>query len=623
MKDYPAWFVVLIIISLLGSPVFAAADAAFIREFYTKYEYQITMRDGIRLFTIAYVPKDKSRTYPIMLLRTPYRAAPYGLDNYLQNPGIQRGRYFQEGYIIVYQDVRGRYMSEGAFEQVRPYIKDKQTPTDIDESSDTYDTVEWLVNNVPSNNGRVGISGISYPGFYTSMGTIDAHPAVKATSPQAPVSKWMGRDDWYHNGAFLLSHAFSWMVRHGRILEGPTQDSADDFDYGTPDGYKFFLELVTLPSITDRYVPHDVPFWDKLMTHGTWDEFWEERDVLPNLRDIKPAVLVVGGWFDAENLYGALKTYDSIEKNNPNTENMLVMGPWYHGQWNRDDGQFLGPIDFLSKTSEFYTEHVELPFFNHYLKDHPKPDLPEALIFDTGAAEWHRLESWPPEVVETEKLYLRSGGRLSIEPDQEEEGSFAEFISDPARPVPYTARMTQWYAKDYMLEDQRFASRRPDVLVYQTDPLNEDFTVAGPIEVSLVVSTSGTDSDWVVKVIDVYPDDTPDPDPNPTQTRLGGYQMLVRGDALRGKFRNSLAVPDPFQPNQITQLNFTLDDILHTFQRNHRIMVQIQSTWFPLIDINPQRFQDIYTAKAEDFQKATQRVFHSSTLSVGVLKPEK
>ena len=623
MKDYPAWFVVLIIISLLGSPVFAAADAAFIREFYTKYEYQITMRDGIRLFTIAYVPKDKSRTYPIMLLRTPYRAAPYGLDNYLQNPGIQRGRYFQEGYIIVYQDVRGRYMSEGAFEQVRPYIKDKQTPTDIDESSDTYDTVEWLVNNVPSNNGRVGISGISYPGFYTSMGTIDAHPAVKATSPQAPVSKWMGRDDWYHNGAFLLSHAFSWMVRHGRILEGPTQDSADDFDYGTPDGYKFFLELVTLPSITDRYVPHDVPFWDKLMTHGTWDEFWGERDVLPNLRDIKPAVLVVGGWFDAENLYGALKTYDSIEKNNPNTENMLVMGPWYHGQWNRDDGQFLGPIDFLSKTSEFYTEHVELPFFNHYLKDHPKPDLPEALIFDTGAAEWHRLESWPPEVVETEKLYLRSGGRLSIEPDQEEEGSFAEFISDPARPVPYTARMTQWYAKDYMLEDQRFASRRPDVLVYQTDPLNEDFTVAGPIEVSLVVSTSGTDSDWVVKVIDVYPDDTPDPDPNPTQTRLGGYQMLVRGDALRGKFRNSLAVPDPFQPNQITQLNFTLDDILHTFQRNHRIMVQIQSTWFPLIDINPQRFQDIYTAKAEDFQKATQRVFHSSTLSVGVLKPEK
>jgi putative CocE/NonD family hydrolase len=608
-----------LILGIVGCTAVAAADASFIREHYTKYEYQIPMRDGIKLFTIAYVPKDKTENYPIVLTRTPYRIAPYGLDKYIQDPGKQRGRYFQEGYIVVYQDVRGRYMSEGEFVQVRPYIKDKKNSSEIDETTDTFDTVDWLIKNIPGNNGRVGISGISYPGFYTSMGTIDAHPAVKATSPQAPVSKWMARDDWYHNGAFLLAHAFHWMVKHGRVHDEPTQKTANTFSYGTPDGYQFFLELTTLLAVTERYVPENVPFWHELMKHGTWDDFWKQRDILPHLRNIKPAVMVVGGWFDAENLYGALKTYASIEENNPDTTNMLVMGPWYHGQWNRDDGQHLGPIDFQSRTSDFYTEHVELPFFNYHLKDEGELDLPEALIFDTGSNEWHYLDSWPPQTREKVKLYLRRGGELTFERPQQEDGNFSEYISDPAKPVPYTAKMRQWYDKDYMLEDQRFASRRPDVLVFQTDRLSEAVTFAGPIDVSLVVSTSGTDSDWVVKVIDVFPDTTPDPISNPTQASLGGYQMLVRGDVLRGKFRNSLAIPEPVRPNQATQVDFTLDDILHTFKEGHRVMVQIQSSWFPLIDLNPQTFQDIYSAEPEDFEKATQRVYHSSYLEVGVI----
>jgi len=611
---------VLFILFIFGCDAVAAPDSSFIREHYTKYEYRIPMRDGVKLFTIVYVPKDKTRLYPMIMTRTPYRIAPYGLDNYIQNPGKQRGRYFQEGYIVVYQDVRGRYMSEGDYVQVRPYIPNRRNPHEIDETTDTYDTVEWLINNIPGNNGRVGISGISYPGFYTSMGTIDAHPAVKATSPQAPVSKWMGRDDWYHNGAFLLAHAFSWMVRHGRIRDEPTQDPADLFDYGTPDGYQFFLELGTLPTVTEKYVTDEVPFWNELMKHGTWDTFWEERDVLPHFRNIQPAVLVVGGWYDAENLYGALRTYESIEQHNPGASNRLVMGPWYHGQWNRDDGQFLGPIDFESKTSDFYTEHVELPFFNYYLKDQGDLNLPEALIFDTGAKKWQDLESWPPKGVEEVKIYLQKGGDLSIGEAVKSDGSYAEFVSDPSKPVPYTAKMRQWYDKDYMLEDQRFASRRPDVLVFQTDPLSEDLTVAGPIEVSLVASTSGTDCDWIVKVIDVLPDNTPDPTPNPTEIRLGGYQMLVRGDAIRGKFRDDLAHPEPFRPGEPSEVKFILDDVLHTFKKGHTMMVQIQSTWFPLIDLNPQKFLDIYSARAEDFQKATQRVYYSSHLVVQVVR---
>ncbi len=615
------WLIAFALAPSTASP----QDGAYIRQHYTKYEHRIEMRDGVKLFTVVYVPKDRSKQYPILLMRTPYSVRPYGVDAYLGDAGNQRARYFRDGYVMAYQDVRGRYMSEGEFVNVRPYIPDKKSPKDIDETTDTYDTVDWLVKNVPANNGKVGISGISYPGFYSSMGAIDAHPAVKAVSPQAPVSQWMGGDDWFHNGAFLLSHAFNFYVKFGWPRPQPKSEPDPGFDYPTPDGYEFFLQLGVLSNADAEYMNGKVAFWNQLMSHGTWDSFWAARDILPHLRNIKPAMLVVGGWFDAENLYGALHTYQSIEKNNPGATNSLVMGPWSHGEWARTDGEELGAIDFGSRTADYYTEHVELPFFNHYLKGEGELDLAEATVFDTGADQWRRYPSWPPPGGESRKLYLHENGGLSFEPPRDGEAEDDEYVSDPDKPVPYTGQIAQWYNRAYMLEDQRFASRRPDVLVYETVPLDRDVTVAGPIDVSFTLSTSGTDSDWVVKLVDVLPEDTPDPAPNPDNVRLGGYQMLVRGDVLRGKFREDLARPKPFVPNEATPVSFTLQDVLHTFKRGHRIMVQVQSSWFPLVDRNPQTFVDIYHAKPADYREATERVFHSrsrpSFLEVEVLNP--
>ncbi|MFQ5739745.1 MAG: CocE/NonD family hydrolase [Acidobacteriota bacterium] len=618
-------FFALTSLLILGLGVFSPAqDSTYIREHYTKFEYRIPMRDGVKLFTSVYVPKDKSRAYPILLTRTPYSVAPYGPDEYLDAAGNQRRRYFQEGYIVAYQDVRGRYMSEGLFVNVRPYRPDKQSDRDIDETTDTYDTVEWLVKNIPGNNGRVGISGISYPGFYTSMAAIDAHPAVKAVSPQAPVSKWMAGDDFFHNGAFLLPHAFDFYIRFGQPRPDPKTTPDSKFDHGTPDGYKFFLEMGSLPNAERKYMKHRVAFWEELMRHGKWDEFWARRNILPHLTHIRPAVLVVGGWFDTENLFGALHTYGAIEKQNPGATNMLVMGPWSHGEWARKDGRLLGAVDFGSRTSDFYTEHVEVPFFNYYLKNQGDLDLSEATVFDTGVRQWRFLQAWPPEVVESKSLYLRAGGKLAFAPPAPEDAGCDEYVSDPSHPVPYTSEITHWYNPSFMLQDQRFAERRPDVLTYESEALTGTVTLAGPIRAQLYVSTSGTDSDWVVKLIDVFPDDTPDPTPNPRQVKLGGYEMLVRGDVLRGKFRNSLIDPEPFVSNHVTPVEFELQDVFHSFEKGHRIMVQIQSTWFPMIDLNPQRFEDVYQAQAKDFQKATQHVCHTpeqaSHLTFNVMK---
>ncbi len=592
-----------------GSGVAAAQDSAYIRQHYTKFEHRIPMRDGVKLFTVVYVPKDKSKAYPIILRRTPYSVAPYGLDTYPDRPDAQRRRFFQEGYIVAYQDVRGRMMSEGEFVNVRPYVPNKKSPRDIDETTDTYDTVDWLVKNLPGNNGRVGISGVSYPGFYSTMGAIDAHPAVKAVSPQAPVSKWMAGDDFWHNGAFLLSHAFDFFANFGQPRKGPTSEFGPRFDHKTPDGYAFFLDLGPLPNADAKYLKDQVAFWNEIEQHGKWDAFWEARDVLPHLRNIRPAMLVVGGWFDAENLYGALHTYQAIERNNPGATNMLVMGPWSHGQWGADDGSKLGDIAWGSKTADYYTEHIELPFFNAHLKQQGQPSLAEAMVFETGANQWQRLETWPPKNASPRDLYLRGDGAVSFEAPADGGASFREYVSDPARPVPYTAEIRHWYNPGFMVEDQRFAARRPDVLVYQSEPLDEDLRVAGPIRATLFVSTTGTDSDWVVKVIDVFPDDEKNPDPNPRNVQMGGYAMLVRGDVLRGKFRNSLSAPEPFEPGAVTKVEFELQDVFHRFKKGHRLMVQVQSSWFPQIDVNPQTFVDIYSAKREDFQKATQRVY--------------
>jgi putative CocE/NonD family hydrolase len=600
----------------------------YIKSHYTKYEYQVPMRDGARLFTAVYVPKDDSQTYPMLLTRTPYSVAPYGVDRYPDTlrPG---SLYAKAGYIFVYQDVRGRWMSEGEYVNIRPHNPAKAGLKDVDESSDTFDTIDWLLKNVKGHNGRVGQWGISYPGFYTVCGMIDAHPALKAASPQAPVTEWFIGDDWHHNGAFMLPHAFNFMYGFGKARPEPTRKfGRPNFEHETPDGYKFFLEMGPLKNADKKYYKGEIAFWNEVLKHGTYDEFWKARNVRQHIRNIKPAVLTVGGWFDAENLFGALETFKHAEANSPSPAgNHLVMGPWVHGGWSSQDGDHLGDVQFNAKTSEFYREKIEFPFFEHHLKG--KPDhlvMPRAWVFETGTNMWRNYDAWPPRQGKPRSYRLAVNGRLlGQSPDEaahaaESSTAYDEYVSDPARPVPFINKTTTGMAQEYMTADQRFAGSRPDVLVYQGEVLSKDLTVAGPIEVVLRVSTTGTDSDWVVKLIDVYPDDFPDPDPNPTQVRMGGYQQLVRGDVFRGKFRNSFEKPEPFEPGKVSTVKFTLPDTLHAFRPGHRLMIQVQSSWFPLIDRNPQTFCDIYTADEKDFQKATQRVYHSSRITFNTLE---
>ncbi len=607
----------------------------YIKSHYTKYEYQIPMRDGVKLFTSVYAPKDDSQTYPILLSRTPYSVAPYGVDKYPDSlrPG---SAYVKAGYIFVNQDVRGRWMSEGDYVNIRPHNPGKAGAKDIDESSDTFDTIDWLLKNVKGHNGKVGQWGISYPGFYTVCGMIDAHPAMKAASPQAPVTEWFIGDDWHHNGAFMLPHAFNFMFGFGKARPEPTKKfGRPAFEHDTPDGYKFFLELGPLKNADAKYYKGEIAFWNEVMKHGSYDDFWKARNVRQHVKSIKPAVLTVGGWFDAENLFGALETFKHSEANSPpKSGNHLVMGPWVHGGWNGGDGDSLGDVSFNAKTGEFYREKIEFPFFEFHLKGKGELKHPKAWVFETGTNVWRKFDAWPPKEAKPSSYYLSANGNLfeTNDPGLKKAITSAspslaladEYVSDPAKPVPYINKTTIGMAKEYMTADQRFAASRPDVLVYQTGVMKQDFTIAGPIEVELNVSTTGTDADWVVKVIDVYPDDFPDPDPNPTQVKMGGYQQLVRGDVFRGKFRNSFEKPEPFEPGKVTKVKFTLPDTLHTIRPGHRLMIQVQSSWFPLIDRNPQTFCDIYTADEKDFQKQTHRVYHdaasSSRVTFGVVK---
>jgi len=599
-----------------------AQGLEYVKANYTKYEYRIPMRDGKRLFTAVYVPKDQSRTWPILMARTPYNVGPYGVDQYQSDlgPSPLAGK---EGYIFVYQDVRGRWMSEGEFVNMRPHRPGKQGAAEIDESSDTWDAIEWLLAHVPGHNRKVGLWGISYPGFYAAAGMIDAHPALVAVSPQAPICDWFVGDDWHHHGALMLPHAFNFMANFGRPRPEPTSKSGPRFEHGTPDGYRFFLDMGSLANANAKYFKDDVAFWNEVMQHGTYDEFWQSRNLRPHLKNIRPAVMTVGGWFDAENLFGALQTYKSIEANSPDASNILVMGPWNHGGWGRADGQSLGVVQFNAKTSLFFREQIELPFFEFHLKGKGSLPHPEAWVFETGTNQWRRFAAWPPKETRPTPLYLRAGGQLAFAPSTSPTpgSGFDEYLSDPAKPVPFLDKIAIGMSPEYMVEDQRFAARRPDVLVYQTDVLEQDWTLAGPIQVDLRVSTSGTDCDWIVKLVDVYPDDYPDPNPNPTGVHMGGYQQLVRGDVLRGKFRNSFEKPEPFVPDQPTAVKFTLQDVCHSFRAGHRVMVQVQSTWFPLIDRNPQTFVDIYTAKETDFRKSTQRVYHTPDLPSCLIVP--
>ncbi len=602
--------------------------ADWIKANYTKYEYRIAMRDGVKLFTCVYMPKDASaeHPYPILFDRTPYSVAPYGEDEYKMMIGPSE-RLARSKYIVVYQDVRGRAMSEGEFEDMRPYIAHKKTDQDVDEASDAWDSVDWLVKNIPFNNGRVGIWGISYPGFYTAMGMIDAHPAVKAVSPQAPIADWFLGDDFHHNGALYLPHMFNFMMGFGQPRPAPGERSPGwGFSHGTADGYEFFLGVEPLNRIDEKYYHHNVAWWEQVIQHPNYDDWWKARSTLQWLRKIRPAVLTVGGWFDAEDLWGALHTYEAANRQSPEGEVRLVMGPWCHGCWARTEGDHLGNVWFSGKQSEFYQEKIEFPFFEHHLKGAPKAQLPKAYVFETGSDVWRQYDAWPPKEAKATALYLGPDGSLSFEPPKEA-GGFDEYVSDPAKPVPYSTQTAIGMTREHMTDDQRLAGRRTDVLVYQTAPLLEDVTLAGPLKPELWVATSGTDADYVVKLIDVYPDDYPDTEGNPKDVRMGGYQQLVRGELFRARFRKSYEKPEPLKPNEPTRVAYTMPDVNHTFRRGHRIMIQVQSTWFPLVDLNPQSYvENIYLAKPEDFRKATERVYyggeHASRMNVMVVRQQ-
>ena len=592
-------------------------ESVFIRENYSKFEYKIPMRDGARLFTAVYTPNDRSKKYPFLLRRTPYSVEPYGADSYTRGPLGPSPHFAREGYIFVLQDVRGRLMSEGEFINMTPHNPNKKDKSQVDESSDTYDTIEWLLKNIPDHNGRVGQWGISYPGFYTAAGMIDTHPALKAVSPQAPIADWFW-DDFHHHGAFFLPHAFNFLSIFGKPRPEPTTKFPPRFEHGTQDGYKFFLELGPLKNVNERYFKGEIDFWNKIVEHPNYDEFWQKRNLLPFLKNVKCAVMTVGGWFDAEDLYGALKIYQQVEKSNPGIFNILVMGPWAHGDWNYADGDALGNINFGFKTSKYFQEHIQLPFFNYFLKGEGKLDLPEAYVFETGANRWRTFDRWPPGV-EERNLFFQANGKLDSVSPSAPGDAYDEFVSDPAKPVPFIEKISVEMTKEYMTDDQRFAARRTDVVAYQTEVLREDLTLAGPVQAELWVSTSGTDSDWVVKVIDVFPDDLGQqrawylPPYQPSGKNLGGYQMMVRSEVFRGRFRNSYEKPEPFEPNKPTKVAFELQDLFHTFQRGHRLEVQVQSTWFPLVDRNPQKYvPNIFLADEKDFIPATQRVFRSA-----------
>jgi putative CocE/NonD family hydrolase len=600
-------------------------------ERYTKYEYQIPMRDGARLYAAVYVPKDTSRTYPFLLTRTPYSIAPYGVDNYRTSLGPSE-HFDKEGFIFVFQDARGRHMSEREFLQVRPHNPNKRTNKDIDESTDTYDTIEWLLKNIPNHNGRVGMIGISQPGFHVAASLMDAHTALKAASPQAPTADYYMGDDVYHNGAFMLGANFGFYGFFTPRKGEPTVPKRRlEFDFGTPDAYEFFLKMGPLAEANNKYFNGEAAYWQEIIDHPNYDEYWQSRSLWKFMNNVAPAVLNVGGWFDAEDPMGPFHIYRAVEKNNPNTTNLLVMGPWCHGCWSRGDGDKLGNLNFNVKTAAFFREQIQFPFFMRYLKDKPV-DMPEAWMFLTGLNEWRKLDAWPPRGLQPKILYFQTGGRLSSDaPEGDTRTEFDEYISDPNKPVPYLGYVAEGMTRDYMTEDQRFAATRTDVLVYETEPLADDLTIAGPIKVNLQVSTSGTDSDFVVKVIDVYPGTYPTQRPPAAERRsagnqlapanavkMGGYQQLVRGEPFRAKFRNSFERPEPMIPNKPTQISYDLPDIYHTFRKGHKIMVQVQSSWFPLVDRNPQKFMDIPKATASDFQKATQRVYRSRSLNSSV-----
>ncbi|POY37101.1 X-Pro dipeptidyl-peptidase [Solitalea longa] len=621
-KIYSLIFSFTLIASITGRLFAQETDSAFVINHYDKKECQIAMRDGKKLFTVVYSPKDKSKAYPFLLNRTPYSVGPYGEGKYKTALGPSSFA-LREGFIFVYQDVRGRFMSEGEYVNIRPQIKDKISSS-VDESTDTYDTVDWLIKNVKGGNGKVGVYGISYPGFYSTTAALAGHPAIKAVSPQAPVTNWFLGDDFHHNGALFMFDTFSFYSVFGLPRPQLIKEWPQGYQFKSSDAYDFYLKKGALKNLEKEVFNGNVAFYKDLVAHPNYDAFWKARDIRQHLKGIKPAMLVVGGFFDAEDCWGTLETYKSIEKNNPKITNTLVMGPWFHGGWARSDGSYFGDIKFGSTTSTWYQQNIELPFFLYYLKGQGNPDIPEALTFDIGADSWKKHSAWPPAEAKEKTLYFRAKGKLSFDAPKETTGADT-YISDPEKPVPYQDGIAMNRSREYMIDDQRFASRRPDVLVYETDVLDKEITLAGPLNANLFVSTTGTDADFIVKLIDVYPDSLNSYVLNKKEVKIGGYQMLLRAEVMRAKYRNSYEKPEALTPGKTEQVKFYLPDVMHTFRKGHKIMIQVQSTWFPLVDRNPQKFvENIYEANDHDFQKAEIKILRqsdaASSLKVNVLE---
>lgn len=599
----------------------AQTNKNFVQENFTKIDTSILMRDGIKLYTVIYVPKDTTQPYPFLMERTPYSAGPYGALSYPNAVGPNE-TLMKEKYIFVYQDVRGRYMSEGQSLEVTPHLTNKKNNKEVDESSDTYDAIDWLLKNIINNNGRVGLYGISYPGFYATAGLPGAHPAIKAVSPQAPVTDEFVGDDVNHNGAFFLMDNFNFMNYFGADRKGPVKNyDGSVFNFSTKDVYSFFLKLGPVKnSQSPKYFNNKSYIWNEYLQHDTYDDYWKARNIRTHLKNITIPTLVVGGWFDAEDLFGALNTYSSIENKSSQNNNRLVMGPWTHGAWESKEWKQFVYQEFGSNTSQYFQDSIETPFFNFYLKDKGNLHLAEATIFETGSNQWKNYTAWPPQNVKQVNYFLTANHALSLQKSSLK-NSFDEYISDPAKPVPYTNGIYGRRFDGYMAEDQRFVATRPDVLVFESEELQDDITLAGKILADLKVSISGTDADFIVKLIDVLPDNEPQNANAPKGLPMAGYQRLVRAEVMRGKFRNSLSKPEPFVPNKITTVKFHLNDVAHTFKKGHKIMLHIQSSWFPLVDRNPQKFMRIPEAYESDFKKASIRIYHDNINDSKIVLP--
>jgi len=583
---------------------------------FDKTDAMIPTRDGVKLHTEIYVPKDAKEPLPFLLTRSPYGLAD-DKQGYSQHLGLYT-EMFADGYIFVFQDIRGRYGSEGTFVMQRP-ARDRKDPHSIDEGTDTYDTIDWLIKNVPNNNGRAGEVGISYGGWLTAMSLLEPHPALKAVSEQAsPADMFLG-DDFHHNGAFRLSYGFEYAA----LME--TGKTNFQFQFDKYDTFEWYLALGPLSNANKLYFHNSLPTWNDFVAHSNYDEFWRKQSFASYFRDLRLQVpnLNVGGWWDQEDFYGPITIYETLEKNDTNHNNYLAVGPWNHGGWERTGGTKLGNIDFGSDTSKYFREHIQAPWFAYWLKDKGAPPAHKVVTFETGANSWKSWDAWPPtDGVKRRSLYFSAGGKLSFDRPSETSDEFESYISDPANPVPYRQRPVEetyspgsrWYT--WLLEDQRFVNQRPDTLSWETDTLSEDISVAGDIVAHLFASTSGTDSDWVVKLIDVYPEKY-EPDP-----KMGGYELMVADEVFRGRFRKSFEKPEPIVANEVTPYTIDLHTNDHVFLKGHRIMLQVQSTWFPIIDRNPQKYvPNIFEAVAADYQKAIQRIYFSKKFSSNIELP--